>query len=164
MTTIQIRAESITTPIDFACFALEFFEAAQAVDNDVGMRPGYEIVPPVTVMYLTGHSIELSLKAFLLYQGVQLNDLRKKYGHDLHACLRKAKELRLNEHVVFAENEQHVIEVLNQTYSKKELEYARRGVKEYPTYGLLERAAVRLFNGIAPLVGHPRKIEGYLDV
>jgi hypothetical protein len=165
MTYAQIRAEGITSPIDFGCFALEFFEAAQAVDNDVGMRPGYEIVPPVTVLYLIGHSIELSLKAFLLYRGVPLNQLRgRMYGHDLHACLSKANELGLAENVALSEDEQWVIEVLNQTYAVKELEYAVRGVKEYPTYGPLERAAVRLFNGIAPLIGHMGRIDGYLDV
>lgn len=165
MTIPQDDQANRSSPIGLVRYAFEFFDAARAVDNDVGMRPGHEIVAPVTVLYLTGHSIELVLKAFLLHAGVPLSELKgKKFGHDLHRCMRKAKELGLSAHVALRPDEFEVIEILNDLYARKELEYFMRGFKTYPSYGPLETAAARLLNGIGSLVGYARHVEGYLDV
>ena len=43
-------------------------------------------------MFLVGQSIELALKAYLLFKGVDLRTLRHDYGHGLHRSLRKAKD------------------------------------------------------------------------
>src|SRR5437868_6800334 len=83
-----------TTPVGLARYARAFFDCALAADDKVGHRPGFEIIAPIPVMYLVGHSIELCLKSYLTFRGVPLSDLRtKKYGHDLLKCLKKSKEL-----------------------------------------------------------------------
>ena len=55
-----------TTPIGYARYANEFLEAALVTDEKMGSRKGYETFAPIPVMYLVGHSIELSLKSFLI--------------------------------------------------------------------------------------------------
>ena len=66
------------------------YEAALAADNVVGHWPGYEIAAPPPVMTMCAHAIELSLKAYLLDNGIDENTVRK-FGHDLvgswHKCV-----------------------------------------------------------------------------
>jgi hypothetical protein len=142
-----------TTSLGTARYAYEFLEAALAVDDVVGHKDGYEIIAPIPVLYLVGHSIELSLKAFLLHKGVSLTELKRGYGHDLHSCMRKAKELQLNGIVEFNQQELGAFEILDKLYSSKQLEYIVTGAKQFPVFGPLQTFAVKLFNAIAPIVG-----------
>ena len=83
-----------TTPIGLTRYAHDFFDSARAVEGQLGKATSFELVSPVPSLYLIGHSSELALKAYLLQHGLTLRELRyKQYGHDLHACQRKAKEL-----------------------------------------------------------------------
>jgi len=91
-----------TTPIGLSRYAEEFFDTAMAADDVVGMRTGYEFHAPVPVMYLVGHAIELSLKAFLAAKKVSLKELAsRKYGHDLEKLFERATELGLDSIVEF---------------------------------------------------------------
>ena len=152
-----------TTPIGLVRYACEFMETALAADEKMGRRRGFEIVAPVPVMFIVGHSLELALKAFLLSKGVPLRTLRKDYGHSLHRTMRKAKELGLLCIVPLAEDEMETIELLDALYSTKQLEYIVSGAKSYPVFGLLERASLRLIHGIGPAVGFlPRNLPNVL--
>ena len=71
------------------------YEAARAADDQVGYWPGYEIAAPPPVMVLCAHSIELSLKAFLLDHGVDENRVRR-FNHDLVSAWEKCVELGAN--------------------------------------------------------------------
>ena len=156
---------SRTTPMGMARYSHEFMEAALAVDEKIGNRPGFEIVAPIPVLYLVGHSIELSLKAFLLHNGVPLRELRSKrhFGHSLHTCLRKAKELGLLAHVQFTGQEEGAFEILDDLYSTKQLEYIVTGTKHFPVFGLVELFAVKLFNAVSALVGFKKQFTGYVN-
>jgi hypothetical protein len=151
---------SRTTPLGMVRYSHEFMEAALAVDEKIGIRPGFEIVAPIPALYLVGHSIELSLKAYLLQQGVQLGELRH-FGHNLHACLRKAKELGLLNHVQFSSQEEGAFEILDNLYSTKQLEYIVTGPKQFPVFGLIELFAAKLFNAISIIVGFDKQLDGY---
>src|SRR5664279_4178495 len=95
-----------TTSIGLARYAKEFLEAALAVDDSVGMRKEYQIIPPIPVLYLVGHSIELALKAFLVHKGMLVSELRSKaYGHDLLKCWEKSIELGLGDIFTFTSND-----------------------------------------------------------
>lgn len=152
-----------TTPLGMARYAHEFLEAALAVDEKIGHRPGYEIVAPIPALYLIGHSIELSLKAYLLNKEVGLKQVRN-LNHDLHAALRKAKELGLLSHVKFEGGEEGAVEILNGLYSTKQLEYIVTGAKNFPVFGLIEAFAVRLFNAVSLIVGYNKQVEGYVQL
>jgi len=93
-----------TTPLGLARYANEFFEAALAADDILGKKEGHEIIAPIPVMFLVGQAMELALKAYLLAKGVELRKLRYEYGHNLHRCLRKAKELGLANVVSLSED------------------------------------------------------------
>lgn len=144
-----------TTPIGLARYAREFFDCALDADDKVGRRPGFEIIAPIPIMYLAGHSIELCLKSYLAFHGVPLHELRsKKYGHDLEKCLKKAKELGLNAYVKLNAGELHAFEVLNELYSTKQLNYIVTGAKQFPVFGPIETACKKLLDAICPLVGY----------
>src|SRR3569832_456501 len=122
-----------TTAVGFARYATEFFECALAADDKVGKRPGAEIIAPIPVMYLVGHSIELGLKAYLILHDVPLKELySKQYGHDLKKSLKKAKELKLNTHVKLNFGELRAFMALNELYSTKQKNNKKTGTKQKP--------------------------------
>lgn len=145
-----------TKPIGLARYANEFHEAAMGADRTLGMKPGYEIFAPIPVLYLIGHSMELSLKAFLLHKGVTLSDLRKNFGHDLGKCFKKAKDIGLLRDVTFDEHEIGAFFALNDLYSNKQLEYIVTGAKTFPIFGHLQSMSQKLLNAVCPIVGYNR--------
>lgn len=148
-----------TTSIGLARYAKEFLEAALAVDDSVGMQAEYHRIPPIPVLYLVGHSIELILKAFLVHKGVTVSDLRSKnYGHDLMRCWAKSIQLGLGDIFTLTSDDSEIIRLLNTLYSKKELEYIVTGYKEFPVFGPLNKLAINLVNAIGPSVGFNRKL------
>jgi hypothetical protein len=145
-----------TTPIGLARYAKEFLEAALAADDKMGNKKGHEIFAPIPVMYLVAHSIELSLKSYLLHKGVTLEKL-KQIGHDLEKCYRKAKELGLDSHIKLNSDDESVLSVLSKLHSKKQLNYIVTGEKEFPVFGPLEVLNKKLTESIGPLVGYDSK-------
>ena len=74
-----------TKPNYYKYQARLYFDAAEAADRVVGHYPGYDLTAPEPVMTLCAHSIELSIKAFLLDNCVSEDEV-KKLGHNLVAC------------------------------------------------------------------------------
>jgi len=144
-----------TTPIGLARYAHDFFDSARAVEDQLDKGAPYDLVSPMPSLYLIGRSIELGLKSYLLSEGITLRELRsKKYGHDLHACHRKAKELGLLSHVKFKPEEEGALELLNELYSTKQLEYIVTGTKLLPIFSLVESFARKLIKGASNHVGY----------
>lgn len=144
-----------TTPIGLVRYAHDFFDSARAVEDQLGKATCFELVSPVPSLYLIGHSIELALKAYLLQHGLTLRELRhKQFGHDLHACQRKTKELGLAAIVSFHPAEEGAVELLNNLYSTKQLEYIVTGTKHMPIFGLVESFARKLIRAVAIDVGY----------
>lgn len=145
-----------TTPIGLARYAHDFFDSARALEDQLGKDTSFELVSHMPSLYLIGHSIELALKAYLLQHGLTLRELRdkKKYGHDLHACQRKAKELGLAKIVSFDPAEAAAVDLLNDLYSTKQLEYIVTGTKIIPIFLLVELFARKLISAVAIDVGY----------
>jgi hypothetical protein len=117
---------------------MEFSDAARAVrianKNKVSL-PAY---------YLLGHSIELSLKAFLLARGVTFKELKsKKYGHDLMALLSAARRHRLGTEVPLKARDIGLIQLLNFEYVAKRYEYRETGIYQIPDAALAQDVADR---------------------
>jgi hypothetical protein len=159
MTTEQLHDDPRrTTPRGLVRYAAEFMEAALAADAKMGERAGHEIRAPIPVLFLTGQAIELALKAFLLSKGITLKALRSRdYGHQLHVCLRKAKELGLRDVVALRDDEEETIEILDPLYSTKQLQYIVSGFKTFPVHGPLENGALRLIHGIGNALEMPAR-------
>lgn len=144
-----------TTPIGLSRYAREFLDCALAADDKVGKRLGYEIHAPVPVMYLVGHAIELSLKAYLAFSGVSLRELASKnFGHNLEACYVEARKRALDELVTFEAIEVAGMKVLNELYSNKELNYIVTGAKQIPVFGPIQGFAEHLLDAVGPHVGY----------
>jgi len=146
---------SLTTPIGLARYSHDFFDSSRAVDDHYGKKDGFDIVSPMPALYLIGHSVELAFKSYLLHRGITLRELRsKKFGHDLHSCQRKAKELGLSALVNFHPAEEGAVELLNTLYSTKQLNYIVTGMKYIPTFGLLESFTIKLIRAVSAEVGY----------
>jgi hypothetical protein len=99
--------------------------------------------------YLIGHSIELSLKAFLRGRGVPLKTLRSRaFGHDLEALLKESRKRKLGNEVKLNKAEINAILLLNRTYKSKEFEYIVTGSVTLPTYAVISKTADKLSNGL----------------
>jgi hypothetical protein len=135
-----------------------FHDGALAVDDTLGMKADYARVSPVSVLYLIGHSMELSLKAFLLHKGVELRRLRSKdLSHKLGKCLEKAKTLGLLDAATFDDDELGAFAVLDELYSTKQLEYIVTGYKSFPIFGYVQAMSRKLLASIGPMVGYAER-------
>ncbi len=129
-------------PVGFWLYGRQFLDAANAV---VPPQLGFS---PVRY-YLTCHSIELSLKGFLLRQGVSVSDLKLKLGHNLTRILERANGLGLRKVVRVTPPQERELHLANGYYNAKAFEYFsfRRLAQRYadlPKPALLERLATRL--------------------
>ena len=144
-----------TTATGLARYAYEYIEAALVVDNDhADKHPGSEI-SPVPAYFLAHHGIELTLKAYLREAGVTVRDLgSNQYGHNLHACYRKAKELGLLSIFNETQNDLNAMQMLAGLNDRHGLRYIRTGMKQFPLWSIVEPLAVRLHQAVAPAVGY----------
>ena len=147
--------EERTTAIGLARYAFDYIEAALLVDiNHRNRYPRREILP-IPAYFLIHHGIELTLKAYLRHNGVTVRDIgSKKYGHNLHSCYRKAKELGLLG--IFTQSKTDLVgmRMLVNLNHHQGLRYIETGQKQFPTWSLIESLAVRLHQAVAPAVGY----------
>lgn len=143
-----------TTPIGMARYAVEYFSAAEDLFQLDEHKAADGLTAKAPVLFLIGHSIELSLKAYLLREGLELESLRKKYGHNLLKCFKEAKNRKLCDHVSFEPVEVETLGVLNDIYYKKELEYISTGPKKFPVYGHVASLCEKLASAVATAVGY----------
>ncbi|TKB08403.1 hypothetical protein [Desulforhopalus sp. IMCC35007] len=144
---------SSTTPAGLARYAREYFEAAIAADDVIGMRPGYEFVAPPPVMFLVAHSIELAIKSYILFKGKSLNDITK-LSHKLNDCWDAAKKENIEVHVKLSDDDIDVLNLINDLHVSTELRYIQTGYKNFPVFGPLQNLAKKLLDAICPLVGY----------
>lgn len=123
--------------------AAEFLKAGQLVLNrTVGVSlPAY---------FLLARSVELSLKAFLLHQGVSAKDLAsKKFGHNLSALLNEATSRGLQSHVCLDSPDVGALGLLSDEYLSTRLGYRdTNGTYYLPRIDLTESVATKLVTGI----------------
>lgn len=150
----SLSDEDRTTATGLARYAREYIDAANLVDREIGQRPGYELISPVPAYFLASHGIELTLKAYLRFQGISVDELVGKYGHDLHKAYRKAKELRLLDYFKEDAKDVQAMELLVELNRKQGLRYLQTGLKVFPSWAIVKPLAVRLHQAVAPLVGY----------
>jgi HEPN domain-containing protein len=135
-----------TTPFGLWTRAKQFAEAARVVADAAGNQFS------VPAYYLWGHSIELSLKAFLYDCGVCLPKL-KKLGHDLKALVEEAKRHNLEKKVYLDARELGEICCLNDEYTTKHFEYHETEIYYLPYQERTQRIAEKF----VLLLGHNLK-------
>lgn len=155
-----IADEARTSAIGLARYAYEYLEAAIVIDRTIGERPGFEEISPIPAYFLALHAIELSLKAYLRHHGVTARELRsKKYGHDLKACYRKAKELGLRGQFKMCANDMRAMLMLIDMNANHALRYIKTGYRRFPSWAIVEPFAVRLHQAVAPHVGFRKTFD-----
>lgn len=151
----QSNDEDRTTSTGLARYAYEYIQAARLVDKELGKHHIHDFVSPIPAYFLALHGIELTLKAYLRHHGFTLNELSsKKYGHNIHKCYRKAKELGLLSLFKESERDLSAIELLMSINQNMGLRYIQTGYKTYPSWSIIEPLAVRLHQAISPLLGY----------
>jgi len=131
-----------TTPFGMWRYGDDFRKAAVAVlsvHNDRHFMPYY---------FLLGQSIELSLKAFLLARGMELEELRKKYGHNLKKLLDESRRRKLGTEVKLDQVHCGAIHILGIEYLGRRFQYIRTGGMLLPEAWLAQEAADKLSQGL----------------
>lgn len=137
---------------DFLCAAMhEHARTHHPADSDISSVPG---------LYLMGHGIELSLKAFLLGHGMTAGELRKlgRNGHDLIEAFKSAISRGLDCRLSDEHGELATLELLNESYAIKEFEYITTGATRWPRFSVLSTVACKLYNASASSVGYNRTL------
>jgi HEPN domain-containing protein len=134
----------------FWSYAKEFLAAADAVKvppkSNIG-KSAFKLLLPA--YYLVGHSVELTLKSFLLAKGYEIDKLKKgPYGHNLEELLREARRRKIGRHVKLSKIEDNAIKLLSRTYSAKKFEYMEYGNYHLPEYWYIHTVAQKLVNGL----------------
>ena len=134
------------TPDNLWCLAEEYYKAGRTLFLKGKKNINYGI----PCYYLYCHSIELSLKAFLLGRGINQNELKKrKYGHNLEALLNEARRRKLGREVKLDKNDLKMIKFFNVLYSNKEFEYSERwSVPQVPNASYLDMTAKKFLKGL----------------
>lgn len=150
----ELTKDERTTAVGLARYAYEYLAAARLVDRDAADRHPGQPISPVPAYFLALHGIELTLKAYLRYKGLSVKELSSKsFGHDIHALHRKAKEMGLGEVFKETPEDAKAMRLLIDLNAGQGLRYMRTGVKEFPYWSIVEPLAIRLHQGVAPLVG-----------
>lgn len=112
------------TPYYFYRNARYFEKAAKILYENKSNNISFKVI-----YYIIGHSLELSLKSYLLIKGFTVKELRKKcYGHNLDNLLTKVIDDKDFSDIFKLNNEQikiikTFIEIANISYESKQLEY-----------------------------------------
>ena len=146
--------EERQTAHGLARYAYEYIEAAILIDETNAARKGHDFVSPVPAYFLAYHGLELTLKAFLRHHGIKPQQLRSgKFGHDLRACYRKAKELGLREVFKMRADDMRAMLLLVALNDFQGLRYIRTGVHRYPSWAIVEPLVVRLHQAVSQVIG-----------
>ena len=141
-------ATVIVTPFFLHHYAEDFLAAAMTA-------PMGKPYSPVRY-YLVCHAIEVAFKALCRARGEELDDLRKKLGHDLEKGLNKARGHGLETLIQVTKREEDELIKANDFYAKKGFEYityvmlkqAVYAYKGLPDLTVLMELAQRLVDGL----------------
>jgi hypothetical protein len=100
-------------------------EAAQHLQARIN-RPGYySYVQVHSVLYLYCRSIELALKAYLLSNGLAIEELRdtRRYGHQIAKLYAEAKNRGILSLLSVTKTEEEILASMSVHYSNKSYEY-----------------------------------------
>jgi hypothetical protein len=127
---LDLPALSLELEDEYTLFTLsqEFLSAAKILYNTNQIELNHNSV----AYYLAGHSAELALKSYLFKKGESIEDLAKRFGHDLQLLIKIA---RLNELPSYCETGN--IMKLGNIYKKKRLEYRLNNKLIFPPLDLL---------------------------
>jgi hypothetical protein len=135
-----------SAPLGCIRLAKQFLDSAIKVQKPATSY-GEDLAQPISLVayYLVGHSVELSLKSFLLGRGMPITTLRsRKYGHNLTVLLAESRKRKLGLCSKLTAKDVVAIKILDECYSVKELEYSFNGARRLPNYPTIIALATKL--------------------
>ena len=126
------------TPYGMWRYGNDYFKAA---DRILILHPDYVFVPYYS---LIGQSIELVIKSFLLDQGIEIKELKKKFGHDLTKLKGEARRRNIESIVELSDTQWEVIHFLNRECKHRRFHYIQVGQMLVPDIPLLHEATRQL--------------------
>ena len=128
------------SPIGTVNYAHSFLGAAKALDRLEWEDRETHSDSPTEFLYW--HSIELFLKAYLLADGMELSELRKrKYGHNLSALTEEAKKRGL----ALTQKDEGLLSFMPSTEDMIDLRYLKVGVRTVPEFFEIEAACDNIY-------------------
>jgi hypothetical protein len=152
-----------TTPLGLARYAFEYMDAAIIVNDARGTRTLLSQAAYTPAYYLAFHSIELSLKAYLLSKGEELKQLPMRYGHDLQHLYDSAMVLGLKNDFEQDERDLVALHLLIDLNANQQLRYLRTGFKQFPAFSIVEPFGVRLHQAISKSINSRTFTQCYTD-
>jgi hypothetical protein len=135
------------SPLAFIIYSKDFYSAYTSFSPENAFSPA--------AYYLICRSLELSMKAYLLANGVSRDQIKRSLGHDLHKILLKSKNLGLFSLVSISDEEHDNIIKANRWYVRKGFEYFEiknivEGRSTLPDINVLDRLANQLIIKLEP--------------
>lgn len=120
--------------------AVSLEEAAIVLHKKTGTPRAFAYLPGLPVVFLFYRSIELALKAFLLVEGVPLQDLRhpRKFGHSIERLYAAAAKYRFKTDPPLTGSEENILNRIARNYADKHYEYPARLYVKMPTLSDLQ--------------------------
>ncbi len=121
-----------------------------AADNVISNNSAQNHPLLMPAYHLVSHSIELSLKAYLLLVGLPYRRLRsQRYGHNLGKLLRKARAENLASLVQTDDADCNAVQLLGAMHGNDfEFRYIKTGFKTLPYWSAAESVAKKLTHGL----------------
>lgn len=152
MEKLTMADDDSTTAIDLARLARDYYDAALAVNREIGERPSYALNAPIPAILLLAQCIEFTIKSFLRYNGYSLNDLQR-FGMDLERCWSEAKNNNIDKYIKIQQSEIYALGQINNLQLSFELRYTRVALKTLPAFDTLDGLASKLLDAVGPAVG-----------
>lgn len=131
--------------------ANSFFEAARRLEST-------SFPDKLPICFLLGRSIELALKAFLLYNGITIEVLRKNFRHDLVKLLKESEKYSISQYIGKDPLIWAAVRVINESYKAKAYEYRTTGSNyNIPDYDMADIVISRLLRGIDYALTHGKR-------
>jgi hypothetical protein len=106
-----------------------------------------ELDAPLPVYYLFLHAVELALKSYLYFHGVDENRLRE-IGHDLETAWQQAKDLGVCKLCSECQELQECIQIIGPIYRGQQLEYFYPSKKRLPVIERIHRSSSNIITAL----------------
>ena len=139
---MEIEGKKKITPYGMWRYGNDYFRAA---DRILILHPDHIFIPYYS---LIGQSIELVLKSFLMKNGIEIEKLKKSFGHDLTKLRDEARRHDIESIVELSDTQWEVIHSLNLEYKHKRFHYIQVGQMLVPDIPLVHEATRQLCDAL----------------
>lgn len=151
-----------TTAVGLVGYAKQYLEAAILVDTQMSKRKSFGHIQAPPAVFLLAHGLEITLKAYLLHKGMDLEVLGKRpFGHNLKRLLSEAQKLGLDELYQGSVEELRAVAILDALNVRHQQRYIETGATVSLPWDDAEQFSVRLHQRVAKKLGNKTLARTY---